>query len=120
MELHKENILLFASKAYTNEYCANFDEFVEDFKLNFLIKKLSCKIADNKSVNIRLLCNHIQCFTNNFSLPEAKKILFFEVGDKEKQVLKTVLTYFGFLRENEFPEVKHCLTTAKLLKEMDK
>lgn len=119
MELNNDNLLLFASKAYINENCLSYEEFLKDFDQHKLIKRLVKKIVNKKSINVRLLCNHVLCFTNNFELEKSKKILFLETSYEEKMVLKTVLNYFGFLKVNEFDEIKFCLSTAKALKEMD-
>lgn len=42
------------------------------------------------------------------------------ISDKDKEVMKTILNYFGFLVVNEMPEIKFDLYTAKCLKEMDR
>lgn len=120
MELCKENFIIYASRAYTNEYCSSMEEFHADLEQHVLARKLSKKIVTGKSVNVRLLCNHIQCFTNNFEINAAKKIIMFEASDVEKSSLKTVLNYFGFIRTYEYEDVRYCLQTAKLLKDMDK
>ena len=96
------------------------EEFYEDLRQNDLAKKLAKKISKNKSANIRLLCNHIQCFTNNFDLYGAKKILMFEIEENQKKIIKTVLNYFGFIEVYEMKDTPFCLETAKLLKDMDK
>jgi hypothetical protein len=120
MELTKDNIVLFAAKYYTNENCSSMEEFEEDLHQSVLSKKLARKIISKSSVNIRLLCNHVQCFTNNFELQAAKKILMFEAKENEKKVIKTVLNYFGFIQVGEMNDTPFCLETAKMLKEMDR
>tara|TARA_S200002703_G_scaffold149187_2_gene146508 strand:- start:7656 stop:8024 length:369 start_codon:yes stop_codon:yes gene_type:complete len=119
MELTESNLEIYAAKHYRSESCLSKEEFLEDYNRHKLAKKLTKKFAAEKSENIRLLCNHILCFTNSFELPAAKNILMFGITEKEKSVMKTVLNYFGFLISGELPQVKFDLYTAKVLKEMD-
>lgn len=119
MELTESNLEIYAAKYYRSESCLSREEFVEDLNRHKLAKKLTKKFAAEKSENIRLLCNHVLCFTNSFDLPAAKNILMFGISEKEKMVMKTVLNYFGFLLPNEMPNIKFDLYTAKVLKEMD-
>ncbi len=120
MELTKENLTVFAAKYYTNEGCSSVEEFEEDLNQSSLAKKMARKIGTGSSTNIRLLCNHVQCFTNNFEIQAAKKILLLELNEKEKKILKTVLNYFGFIRVDEMVDIPYCISTAKLLKDMDR
>lgn len=119
MELNESNLEIYAAKHYRSESCLSREEFLEDYNRHKLAKKLTKKFAAERSENIRLLCNHILCFTNSFELSAAKNILMFGITEKEKSVMKTVLNYFGFLIPNEMPLVKFDLYTAKVLKEMD-
>ena len=119
MDLNDSNLEIYAAKYYRSESCLSKEEFLEDLNRHKLIKKLTKKFAAEKSDNIRLLCNHTLCFTNSFELPAAKNILMYGISEKEKEVLKTVLNYFGFLLLNEMPNIKFDLYTAKALKEMD-
>ena len=120
MQLNNYNIEVYAAKHYINEACLSKEEFLEDLRRSELARKMARKIIRGASVNIRLLCNHVMCFTNNFHPDAAKKILFFDATEEEQQVIKTILNYFGFLRRDEYLNVKFHLPTAKLLKEMDR
>lgn len=119
MDLNDKNLEVYAAKYYRSESCLSKEEFLEDLARHKLAKKLVKKFSAKRSENIRLLCNHILCFTNSFELPAAKRILMYGISDKDKEVMKTVLNYFGFLIPNEMPDIKFDLYTAKSLKEMD-
>lgn len=119
MQLNKSNYELYAAKHYVNNLCLSRKEFEEDLAYTHLAKKMTRKIIKGSSVNIRLLCNHILCFTNNFEMQAAKNLLMFEASEEEKQVLKTILNYFGFIAKGEMSDIRFHLRTAKLLKEMD-
>lgn len=120
MDLTKQNLPVYASRFYTNENCESVEEFEDDLNKYKLSIKLARKILSGKSDNIRLLCNHVMCFTNNFELQAAKKILMLEATKEEKMVLKTVLNYFGFLTTEEMLEIPFSTIAAKALQEMDK
>lgn len=119
MELNSSTLEYFAAKNYKNPFCHSKEEFIEDLNRFKLAKKLAKKINTDKTRNIRLLVNHIICFTNNFELQAAKRILFYFATEDEKKVFKTVLTYLSLMSTQEQNEISHCLQTAKLLKDMD-
>ena len=119
MHLTKANYEIYAAKHYTNTLCLSRSEFEEDLALSDLAKRMARKIIKRSSVNIRLLCNHILCFTNNFEIHAAKNMLLFDTTDEEKQVIKTVLNYLGLITPSEISHIRYHLPTAKLLKEMD-
>ena len=120
MELTDSNLPVYASKFYTNLNCVDLEEYLEDLNRYKLIQRLSKKIGLGKSESIRLLCNHVVCFTNNFEVEAAKRILMFGAEDIEREVIKTVLNYLGFLEIDEMKEIQFNLITAKALKEMDR
>ena len=68
MQITNDNIELIGAKNYTNHNCVSTEEFLEDLKIHSYILKLSKKILNKKSHNIRLLTNYVICFTNNFEL----------------------------------------------------
>ena len=119
MELNSSTLEYFAAKNYKNPFCHSKEEFIEDLNRYKLAKKLAKKINADKTKNIRLLVNHIICFTNNFEVQAAKRILFYFATEGEKTVFKTILTYLSLMDTNENKEISHCLVTAKLLKDMD-
>jgi len=120
MVLRKDNLKIFSAKNYLNEKCLSEEEFLEDYAKFGLVKKLVKKLANDKKVNIRLLCNHMLLVTNTFDMQAVKSILHFGATDAEISVTKTVMNYFGFIGYLELPNVKFDLNTAKLLKEMDR
>lgn len=118
MELNEDNLEIFAAKNYSNNLCLSKVEFFEDLGRRKLVRKMVKKFADQKSTNIRLFCNHVITFTNNFEIEAAKKILLHGLNEKESAVLGTVFTYLGYTSPMEI--MKYDLFTAKALKEMDK
>lgn len=120
MKYTGENLEVIAAKFYTNESCLSTEEFMEDLNRYKIIKKLAKKISKNNSKNLRLLTNHIICFTNNFEIKFAKELLYNECEDLEMKVIRSVFLYLGFLTNKEYTAALLDIETIKLLKEMDR
>ena len=120
MKVNYDNLEVLAAKAYTNSRCLSTDEFLEDLAMHRMIKKLTKKISKGNSRNLRLLTNHIICFTNNFEINFAKQVLFLDTDDHEKKVIRAILLYLGFLTKQEYTTALLDFDTIKLLKEMDR
>ncbi|MCG7944978.1 MAG: hypothetical protein N0C84_01380 [Candidatus Thiodiazotropha taylori] len=95
------------------------EEFEEDLNTHKYVKKLAKRMSKGNSSNIRLLTNHVICFTNNFEIQFAKKVLLMDTTPKESAVIKSVLLYLGFLDKYEYETNELDLETLKLLKDMD-
>jgi hypothetical protein len=120
MKITSENLEVLAAKAYTNIGCLSTEEFLEDLSMHKMIKKLARKISKGNSRNLRLLTNHIICFTNNFEITFSKGVLLMDCDEKEQKVIRAVLLYLGFLNRHEYTTALLDFETIKLLKEMDK
>jgi hypothetical protein len=119
MKITSDNLEVIAAKCYTNTSCLSTEEFFEDLNKHKIIKKLARKISKNNSKNLRLLTNHIICFTNNFEINFSKQLLLMDCNETEKKVIRAVLLYLGFLRKTEYTNTLLDLETIKMLKEMD-
>lgn len=120
MKVNSENLEVLAAKAYMNASCLTTEEFLEDLFQYKMIKKLAKKISRGNSKNLRLLTNHIICFTNNFELNFSKEVLFMESDEEESKVIRAVLLYLGFLKKNEYTTALLDYNTVRLLKDMDR
>lgn len=119
IELTSENLEVLAAKAYTNTSCLSTDEFLEDLAMYKIIRKLAKKISRGNSKNLRLLTNHIICFTNNFEVQFSKQCLLLDADEQERKVITAVLLYLGFLKKHEYTAALLDYNTIRLLKEMD-
>lgn len=119
MKLTSDNLEVVAARFYTNQSCLSKEEFLEDLYLYRIIMKLAKKISIGNSRNLRLLTNHVICFTNNFEVHFAKELLLTECNDQQKKVIRAVLLYLGFLGRHEYSASLLDYDTIKLLKEMD-
>lgn len=120
MKITNDNLEVLAAKAYLNTSCLSTDEFLEDLSRHKIISKLARKISKGNSKNLRLLTNHIICFTNNFNVAFAKQLLLNTNSEKESKVIRAVLLYLGFLTNTEYTNSLLDFETIKLLKDMDK
>ena len=119
MKITSDNIEVVAAKYYNNTSCLSTEEFHNDLSKHKIIKKLAKKISIGNSKNLRLLTNHIICFTNNFEIKFAKEILLQDCNDTQKKVIRAVLLYLGYLNKHEYTLALLDYDTIKLLKEMD-
>lgn len=120
MKVTEENLEVLGAKAYTNFSCLSTEEFLEDLYKFKMIKKLARKISKGNSKNLRLLTNHVICFTNNFNIDFAKQVLIMNCDEHETKVIRAVLLYLGFLTKTEYTSTLLDYNTIKLLKEMDR
>ena len=120
MKITSENLEVLGAKAYTNNGCLSTEEFLEDLSKFKLIKKLARKISKGNSKNLRLLTNHIICFTNNFEINFSKAVLLMDASEKEQKVIRAILLYLGFLNKHEYTSALLDFETVKLLKDMDR
>jgi hypothetical protein len=96
-QLTKENIKLYAASVYDNPGCSSLLEFEEDYLRVKYIKSLINKYINNKSINIRILINHIICLSNVFPGPGSSIILFTEMDESTWGVLATLLIYLSLM-----------------------
>lgn len=97
LNLTKDNIKLYAASVYQNPGCASFLEFEEDYLRIKYLKTLLYKYLNNKSINIRILLNHIICIQNVFPGEATAKILFVELSETSWNVLATILIYLSLM-----------------------
>lgn len=120
MKVTSDNLEVLAAKAYMNMSCLSTEEFLEDLSSYKLIRKLAKKISKGNSKNLRLLTNHVICFTNNFEINFAKQVLFLDCDEHESKVIRAVLLYLGFLTKTEYTAALLDYNTIRLLKDMDR
>ena len=119
MKITSDNLEVVAAKYYNNASCLSTEEFLEDLAKHKIIKKLARKISSGNSKNLRLLTNHIICFTNNFDIKFAKTLLLMDCNDLQQKVIRAVLLYLGYLHSHEYTATLLDYDTVTLLKEMD-
>jgi len=111
-DLNKDTYIYFLTHFYDNPNCSSLEEFYEDVNILTSIKRLVLKYKknkSNKSVNIKLLLNHVVILYNLFESSEfnieynvATRLLFYKIDESNWDILKTILIFL-----NRCPEYVH-------------
>lgn len=91
--LHRDNILLFAMKAYDKPNCI-LSELDEDLKHFNYVRRLFRRYIINGDLKERLILNHIVILYNLFG-SSATRLLFYHSRPEEYSTLKTFLVFLG-------------------------
>lgn len=97
MKLNKNNVVDFAWQNYHNPQIFNGDEFFEDCKLFFYVKKLLSRYKKGESYNHHLTLNHIITLTNLFGVHPAVDLLYFYVPTDCHPTLNSFFTFLNIL-----------------------
>jgi|TARA_B110000211_G_scaffold232519_1_gene296466 hypothetical protein len=117
-ELNNENFLLYASKHYDNKQCTEVEEFYEDLNRFKYLKRLLRRYESNGELQERLILNHLIVLFNVFSIPNAKKMVFFKTDIQSLSTLKTFLVYLNYLKEDEYVEIPLDAHIIKVLRNL--
>lgn len=110
----KDNFLIYATKCYDSNQCADIDEFNLDLNKFCSIKRLLLRWnRNNDDINIRLLVNHIIVTVNLFSIKATPKLLFYYCPEETHPQLFTILDFLGIMPKDKFKQVD----TSKLFKD---
>lgn len=102
IELNDKNILLYAAKNYYNPTFSDIDEFHEDMKRFKYIKRLVNRYLETNIFPHRLLLNHIIIIFNVFGIEPALKMLDLRLDDKHWPVIKPILIYLSYIRNDQY------------------
>ena len=102
IELNDKNILLYAAKNYYNPTFSDIDEFHEDMKRFKYIKRLVNRYLETGIFPHRLLLNHIIIIFNVFGIEPALKMLDLRLDDKHWPVIKPILIYLSYIRNDQY------------------
>jgi len=99
--LTEENFYQFALFSLKSKYLSEA-EFKSLLKHITYIKRLLKKYKDNpKNININLLINHFIIIFNEFEMPMANIMLFYQINELYYPQLKTVLIVLNKLKNEE-------------------
>jgi len=102
--IDQSNFSLYCARMYDNPQCASVEEYDNDLEKMDIIKKLLCKLTQNKTkVNLRLLINHVIVFNNLFGNVPGCRILMLFCPEYTHSNLVTLLSWLNVLPE-EIPE----------------
>lgn len=100
MLLNNDTFISYAMKHYDNPSCKTLDEFNEDLsRFKYLKKLLNRYLAEDDTVNFRLIVNHIAILYNVFEYNACTTMLFFKTDREHWGVIKPILEYLNYLPE---------------------
>lgn len=94
--LHDDNFMIFAMKAYDKPNCI-VSEFEEDLKRLKYVKRLIKRYKSTGELKERLILNHIIILSNVFGVESAVKMLFYRIDKDHYDILKTFLLFLNFM-----------------------
>jgi len=101
-KLTDDTLFLFAAKHYYNPQFSDMEDFFEDLKRFKYIKRLINKYLETGKFPHRLLLNHIIIISNVFGIEPALKMLEFKLDEKHWPVIKPVLLYLSYIRNDQY------------------
>ena len=114
--LTDDTLFLYAAKHYYNPQFSDIDEFFEDLKRFKYIKRLVNRYIDTDEFPHRLLLNHIIVIFNVFGIEAALKILELRLDDKHWPVIKPILLYLSYIRNDQYTGIEMDQTVVKFLR----
>jgi len=96
--LTKENVLLYAIKAYDKPNAIQ-SELWEDLKHLSYVRRLFRRYHQYEELRERLILNHIVILYNIFGVPAATRLLFYYVRPEDYAILKTFLVFLSYMPE---------------------
>ena len=117
-ELTNDNVMLYASKFYSNKQCTEVEEFYEDLNRFKYLKRLLRRYESNGELQERLILNHLIVLFNVFGIQHAKRMVFFKTDPTSLSALKTFLVYLNYLKEDEYVEIPLDLRIINVLRNL--
>jgi hypothetical protein len=111
-ELNSKNVMMFATRHYSNPSFRGEEEFEEDFK-KF---KLMNKLLNAEIINYRLVLNTIIILQNTFTTEGVRVLLLYYTKSDYWSSLKAFMVYLGYLSVDEMNNVP---TNTNILKQLE-
>lgn len=100
--LTDDTLFLYAAKHYYKPQFSDAEEFFEDLKRFKYIKRLVNRYLETDEFPHRLLLNHIIVIFNVFGIKAALKMLEFRLDEKHWPVVKPILLYLSYIRNDQY------------------
>ena len=117
-KLTKDNVLMFAIKAYDNPQAMGTKEFYDDMKRFKYLKRLFKKYSLSGEFKDRLILNHLIILSNVFGVEASNALLFFKIDKMHLSILKSCLVYLNHLDDSDVPQIKKNEKVYTHLKEL--
>ena len=115
-QLTDDTLFLYAAKHYYNPQFSDVDEFFEDLKRFKYIKRLVNRYLESDEFPHRLLLNHIIVIFNVFGIEASLKILELRLDEKHWPVIKPILLYLSYIRNDQYTGIEMDQTVVEFLR----
>ena len=115
-QLTDDTLFLYAAKHYYNPQFSDVEEFFEDLKRFKYIKRLVNRYLDTDEFPHRLLLNHIIVIFNVFGIEASLKILELRLDEKHWPVIKPILLYLSYIRNDQYTGIEMDQTVVEFLR----
>tara|TARA_Y100000052_G_C2936461_1_gene77742 strand:- start:619 stop:981 length:363 start_codon:yes stop_codon:yes gene_type:complete len=115
-QLTDDTLFLYAAKHYYNPQFSDVEEFFEDLKRFKYIKRLVNRYLETDEFPHRLLLNHIIVIFNVFGIEASLKILELRLDEKHWPVIKPILLYLSYIRNDQYTGIEMDQTVVKFLR----
>jgi|TARA_A100001011_G_scaffold386719_1_gene463120 hypothetical protein len=115
-QLTDDTLFLYAAKHYYNPQFSDIEEFFEDLKRFKYIKRLVNRYLDTDEFPHRLLLNHIIVIFNVFGIEASLKILELRLDEKHWPVIKPILLYLSYIRNDQYTGIEMDQTVVEFLR----
>jgi hypothetical protein len=115
-QLTDDTLFLYAAKHYYNPQFSDVEEFFEDLKRFKYIKRLVNRYLETNEFPHRLLLNHIIVIFNVFGIEASLKILELRLDEKHWPVIKPILLYLSYIRNDQYTGIEMDQTVVEFLR----
>jgi|TARA_R100001126_G_C4839564_1_gene156175 hypothetical protein len=115
-QLTDDTLFLYAAKHYYNPQFSDVEEFFEDLKRFKYIKRLVNRYLETDEFPHRLLLNHIIVIFNVFGIEASLKILELRLDEKHWPVIKPILLYLSYIRNDQYTGIEMDQTVVEFLR----
>ena len=115
-QLTDDTLFLYAAKHYYNPQFSDVEEFFEDLKRFKYIKRLVNRYLETDEFPHRLLLNHIIVMFNVFGIEGSLKILELRLDEKHWPVIKPILLYLSYIRNDQYTGIEMDQTVVEFLR----
>jgi hypothetical protein len=118
IELNDKNFNIYAARHYNNPNCLDVDDFYEDIDRFKYLKKLFNKYSNGKTLQERLILNHLIIIYNVFSIHAATQMCFYKLNEEHWPALKTFLLYLNYIHGDDYINIPTDLYITKKLQHL--
>ena len=117
-ELTEKNLLLYATKHYSNPTFSDIEDFHEDLKRFKYIKRLLNRYIESDKLSERLILNHLIVIFNMFGIEASLNILELKLEEKHWPVIKPFLIFLNYIKNEQYTGITMDPTVIEALRKI--